>query len=292
MAYLKPSQIKSSPWGIRKSRSVNLEKSIRKHGLQQPIKVRPIGRKKYQSICGDGRLEAVKALHMKIIPVIIENCSEEQALIKHGVENLHRNDWSELEQGEYFALTIKRTGMTYREMEDIFQVSRSLISERIALYEKLTPQAKKAVAKQKISPSAVEYALHKLPEEHALKAIETAVEQKLDLDGMIKHVNQIKPTVEIHEKANAFRDTPVRAAAISEGTLEPERFFLVFRFECKGRVQIVAEDRLTVESGHNTTNLLSEVGEQLKLLQEKAEPRDFVTVSLLLESPMKKVQEQ
>jgi ParB/RepB/Spo0J family partition protein len=178
--------------------------SIERDGLQQPMKVRPISKKKYQAIFGDGRLEAAKALHMKTIPVIIEKCSEEEALIKHGVENLCRNDWSEVEQGEYFALVIKQTGMTYREMERFFQVSRSLISERIALYEKLTPKAKKAVAKRKISASAVEYALHKLPEKHALQAIETAVENNLDLDGVITHVNAIKPTVEVHEKAKAL----------------------------------------------------------------------------------------
>jgi ParB family chromosome partitioning protein len=205
------SKIRPSPWKIRKTRLNSLEQSIREDGLLEPIEVREIhnGRYQYQVTFGDGRLKAAQALGMETIPAVVRQCTEEEALRRHGIENLCRNNWSELEQGEYYSRFKQISGKSLREMELLFGVSKSQIGARIDFDLKLTPQAKMAVARRKISPSAVEYALQKLPQEQALNVIEDAVQRGLDFDGVISQVNAVKPTADIHEKAKQFQQKTI-----------------------------------------------------------------------------------
>jgi ParB family chromosome partitioning protein len=68
--------------------------NIAKVGLKRPITVMPCRSKtdgkEYDLVCGQGRLEAFMACGQKMIPAMVINASEEQALIMSLVENLAR----------------------------------------------------------------------------------------------------------------------------------------------------------------------------------------------------------
>ncbi len=73
---------------------LEIQDSIRKVGLKQPIKVSRTrgsnGEAKYNLVYGQGRLEAFKALGQKEIPAIVTDLSEQDSLILSLVENVAR----------------------------------------------------------------------------------------------------------------------------------------------------------------------------------------------------------
>ena len=80
---------------IRNKKIFNdISNNILKVGLKRPITVTKSDSnthdKKYDLVCGQGRLEAFIAADQKEIPAIIRDATEEQALIMSLVENLAR----------------------------------------------------------------------------------------------------------------------------------------------------------------------------------------------------------
>jgi ParB family chromosome partitioning protein len=68
--------------------------NIKTIGLKKPITVTPrkdqVGVERFLLICGEGRLKAFKALGEKVIPAIVVNVSDEDALIMSLAENIAR----------------------------------------------------------------------------------------------------------------------------------------------------------------------------------------------------------
>ena len=80
---------------INKHSIVELSDSIKSSGLIYPIVVRKIGKDKYERIIGFRRLEAYKILKKETIPtIILENISDEDALLLMTTENIQREDLS------------------------------------------------------------------------------------------------------------------------------------------------------------------------------------------------------
>lgn len=78
-----------------------LAASIKRDGLQQPVKLRPIG-KRYETIFGDRRIRAARKAGQKYIQAYVEELSDEEAVRLHGVENINRNNLSPIEEARYY----------------------------------------------------------------------------------------------------------------------------------------------------------------------------------------------
>jgi ParB family chromosome partitioning protein len=73
--------------------------SIRLLGLKKPISVTPRG-DRYLLICGQGRVEAFRALGQRSIPALVVPASEEDAFVRSLVENIARRQPRTVEQLE------------------------------------------------------------------------------------------------------------------------------------------------------------------------------------------------
>lgn len=78
-----------------------LAASIKRDGLQQPVKLRPIG-ERYEIIFGDRRVSAVRKAGQKYILAFVEELSDEEAMRLHGVENINRHNLSPIEEARYY----------------------------------------------------------------------------------------------------------------------------------------------------------------------------------------------
>jgi len=76
-----------------------LTESIRQHGVLQPILVRPAG-DGWKVVCGERRLAAANAAGLKLIPGIVHDITEVEALEIQLVENVQRKDLHPLEEAE------------------------------------------------------------------------------------------------------------------------------------------------------------------------------------------------
>lgn len=80
--------------------------SIEKHGLQQPILLRPIG-ELFEIVFGTRRVRAAKKAGQTFIQAVVKELSDEDALDIHGLENLERRNYCPIEEALYYKQCIE-----------------------------------------------------------------------------------------------------------------------------------------------------------------------------------------
>ena len=111
----------------------DLTASIREHGVLQPILVRPRERGHYEIVAGERRWRAVTALALAMIPAIIEEMSDEQAIEIAVIENLQRENLSPLDEAAIFARMTSELGYSIRKLADKLGKDKGYIENRLRL---------------------------------------------------------------------------------------------------------------------------------------------------------------
>lgn len=113
-----------------------LTESVRKHGVLQPILVRPLkGRTRaaprFEIVCGHRRFRAAKAAKLASIPATVQALDDREVLEIQVIENLQRADLHPLEEAEgYSALTVKH-GLTVEELAAKVGKSKAYVYQRL-----------------------------------------------------------------------------------------------------------------------------------------------------------------
>lgn len=113
----------------------DLTASVREHGINQPILVRPIGDGQYQIIAGERRYRAALAAHGDDydMPVLIRDCSDSEARILANIENTLRADMSATEEARSAAIIVGEVKGDREEAARLLSWSRSKLDSRLAL---------------------------------------------------------------------------------------------------------------------------------------------------------------
>lgn len=111
----------------------DLTASIREHGVLQPILVRPLERGHYEIVAGERRWRAVTALALALIPAIIEEMSDEQAIEIAVIENLQRENLSPLDEAAIFARMTSELGYSIRKLANKLGKDKGYIENRLRL---------------------------------------------------------------------------------------------------------------------------------------------------------------
>jgi len=111
----------------------DLTASIREHGVLQPILVRPLERGRYEIVAGERRWRAVTALALALIPAIIEEMSDEQAIEIAVIENLQRENLSPLDEAAIFARMTSELGYSIRKLANRLGKDKGYIENRLRL---------------------------------------------------------------------------------------------------------------------------------------------------------------
>ncbi len=77
-----------------------LTASIKKHGILEPLLVRPLNATQYQLVAGSRRYRAAQLLGLESVPVVIRELNDDEALALSLVENLVREDLNPVEETE------------------------------------------------------------------------------------------------------------------------------------------------------------------------------------------------
>jgi ParB/RepB/Spo0J family partition protein len=122
-----------------KSELEELADSIRKHGLIQPITVRPLGDNRYEIVAGERRYRAYSLLHSQdplqwaAIPAMIKNLDDKQADAVMLLENIKRSNLNPLDEANAYDKRMKKWGLTIEEIADEAGVSKALVKGRLDL---------------------------------------------------------------------------------------------------------------------------------------------------------------
>ena len=131
-----------------------LAQSIKEIGLQQPIKVRPVG-SRYEIIWGHRRFLAHKSIGALKISTFISEMSDQDAALARASENLGRVDLSPLEEADEYSDLVNNHGLTLEQVGQKFGKTAGTIKRRMDIL-RMPPALQQAVHKGELSMSAAE----------------------------------------------------------------------------------------------------------------------------------------
>lgn len=82
------------------NKQTHLVKSIKEHGILEPLLVRPLENGNYELVAGERRYRAAQEIGLSEIPVISRELDDQQALQVALIENLQREDLNPIEETE------------------------------------------------------------------------------------------------------------------------------------------------------------------------------------------------
>ena len=135
---------------FEKDALLELSKSIKEHGIIQPITVRKMGRDNFQIISGERRYQAAKIAGVNEIPSLIRIADDKKMLEMAIVENIQRRDLNAIEIGLSYQRLIDECQLTHLELSEKVSKDRSTITNFLRLL-KLPDIIQKAVRDNEIS---------------------------------------------------------------------------------------------------------------------------------------------
>lgn len=128
-----------------------LIESVLRHGVVQPIVVRPI-EGGYQLVAGQRRLRAATEAGLHELPARVVDLEDRQLFEIAIIENLQRQDLNPIEKARAFHDYLNRFGVTHEELAERLGVDRSTVTNFLRLLE-LPDLVQQALRHGKLSSS-------------------------------------------------------------------------------------------------------------------------------------------
>ncbi|MEB3766658.1 ParB/RepB/Spo0J family partition protein [Acinetobacter sp. MD2] len=112
-----------------------LASSIKKHGVMQPIVVRPIDDEQhpYEIIAGERRWRAAQLAGLTEIPAIVRQLNDQVAIALALIENIQRQDLNPIDQALALQRFHEEFGLSHQEIADTVGKARATISNLLRL---------------------------------------------------------------------------------------------------------------------------------------------------------------
>lgn len=110
-----------------------LADSIAKHGLIQPIVVRPTSSGVYQIVAGERRWRACRMADLQEVPVVIKELDDQKYYEIALIENLQREDLNAVEEAQGYRTLIDTHGLTQEQVAESVGKSRSAVTNSLRL---------------------------------------------------------------------------------------------------------------------------------------------------------------
>ncbi|WP_223861619.1 ParB/RepB/Spo0J family partition protein [Geminicoccus harenae] len=111
-----------------------LADSMRRHGLLQPLLVRPAGRTDgFEIVAGERRWRAAQRAGLAEVPVLVRELGEQETLEIALVENVQRKDLTPLEEADAYRRLADEFGHTQEDIASALGRSRSHVANTIRL---------------------------------------------------------------------------------------------------------------------------------------------------------------
>ncbi len=129
----------------------DLSLSIKEYGILQPIVVRKLAEdlSMFEIIAGERRYRAAKLIGLEVVPAIIKEFSDKDALSLAIIENIQRSDLSVMEEAEAYYSLIKDFNYTQQDVANFVGKSRSHVANIVRLLD-LPDEVKEMLYKKEI----------------------------------------------------------------------------------------------------------------------------------------------
>jgi ParB family chromosome partitioning protein len=163
-----------------------LAASIARHGIIQPIVVRPY-QGGYQIVAGERRWRAAQRAQLHDLPAIVRNFDDTETVEIALLENIQRQDLNPIEEAEAYKKLTELFGHSAAELADLVHKSRSHVANMMRLLD-LPPTLRDLVIEEKLSmgharallgsDNAVQLAMLVIKNGLSVRATEALVQQE------------------------------------------------------------------------------------------------------------------
>lgn len=214
-----------------------LAESIKTQGVIQPILVRPLDGGKHEIIAGERRWRAARMAGLQLVPVVVRDIPDSQALAVALIENIQREDLNPLEEAQGIQRLTNEFGLTHQNAADALGRSRTAVTNLLRLLE-LAPPVRELLSQGRLDMGHAR-ALLALP---ALRQVELANEiaaKGLSVREVEKRVGELvaRPTARIPRTVD--RDV----ARLTEDLAQKLGTAVQIKQKGKGRGTLIVEYR-------------------------------------------------
>ncbi len=129
---------------------MELAKSIKVHGLIQPITVRAMGDSKYQLISGERRWRASRMAGLNEVPAYVRVANDQEMLEMALIENIQRSDLNAVEIAISYQRLMDECNLTHEALSERVGKNRSTVTNYVRLL-KLPPEIQNSVKSGELS---------------------------------------------------------------------------------------------------------------------------------------------
>lgn len=187
-----------------------LEASVKKHGVLQPILARPKG-DGFEVVAGERRWRAAKAVGLKLLPAVVRELSDVAAQEIQLVENLQREDLTEIEEARgYDRLRKPPHELTVEQIAEKIGKSRRHVYHRLDLL-KLGDAATNALLSRKLTYSNARL-VALLPKPAQAKATSALLAEGKGEDLTYKRAQEVLEQLAPPSSVNTSAQPPARSS--------------------------------------------------------------------------------
>lgn len=193
-----------------------LSASIGKHGILQPLLVRPMRDGTYQIVAGERRWRAARMAGLTDVPVVIRELNDQQTAELALIENLQREDLNPMEEAKGYQHLMDTYELTQEQVASTVNKSRSAVANAMRLL-KLVPDVAQMVEEGTLSAGHARALLGAENAEDQLFLAKECVEKQWsvrDIEAMMKKLKATKTPPPKKEFGVTFADET--ALALSE----------------------------------------------------------------------------
>ena len=169
-----------------------LADSIAKHGVIQPLLVRPMPDGSYQLVAGERRWRASRMAGLTEVPVVIKELSDDAAMALALIENLQREDLNAIEEAQGIKALMDTLSLTQDEAAERVGKSRPAVANALRLL-KLPDSVIALVSDGKLSPGHARALLGFKDEQDIIETADLIIEKGLtvrDVEKLVKKRNK------------------------------------------------------------------------------------------------------
>lgn len=169
-----------------------LADSIAKHGVIQPLLVRPMPDGSYQLVAGERRWRASRMAGLTEVPVVIKELSDDEAMALALIENLQREDLNAIEEAQGIKALMDTLSLTQDEAAERVGKSRPAVANALRLL-KLPDSVIALVSDGKLSPGHARALLGFKDEQDIIETADLIIEKGLtvrDVENLVKKRNK------------------------------------------------------------------------------------------------------
>ncbi len=181
-----------------------LADSILKHGVIQPILVRPLKDGGYQLVAGERRWRAARLAGLSEVPVVVKELTDSETVELAMVENLQREDLNPLEEALGYKYMMDKLSITQEEAAQKVGKSRPAVTNALRLL-KLPEKIQKMVEDKLLSPGHARALLSFDGEEKMLEIADIILKKGMSVREVEKLAKQKEKTEKPVKKSK--RDT-------------------------------------------------------------------------------------